>query len=153
MASSSVHDWLIGVFFYGSVPCRWMLVTSTAARRCVMPVQPAAWTVWNCCWSTEQQLILHCLRSHLFMRLAWEVCVVTVHTTSHRNVFWAMYLSIKMSLLHQSAFVLMQEKSLVELVIFLKKKKRIIESSRRLKFLSVLPKYCWRYILRLWLML
>lgn len=72
-------DWCI--FNRGSVLSRWMLVTLMAALRCVMPVQLVAWSVWSCCWSMEQQLILHCLRSLLFMRPAWEVCLVTYNTT------------------------------------------------------------------------
>lgn len=63
-----------------SVSYRWMLVTLMVAPHCVTPVQPGALSVWNCCWSMEQQLTLRCLPSHLFMRHAWEVRFYIQHT-------------------------------------------------------------------------
>lgn len=67
--------------YQGFVSSRWMRVTSMEARPCAMPVQQVALNVSSCCWSTEQQLILHCLPSHRFTRLVWEVRLVTCNIT------------------------------------------------------------------------
>lgn len=150
---SSVHDWLTGVFFL------WLCDLQVDARNI-----DGSTPLCDACAAGSLECVKLLLEygatvnPPLFtFSPLHEACMGGVSCYSTYNITQecvVSHVSIRMSLLHHSAFVLMQEKSRVELVIFLKRKKKGNESSglKYTKFLSILCKYCWEYILHIWLM-